>query len=171
MTIYFHTKSRSMEIRPLSFDDVDSMWVINEQGLPGTGQVSKHELANLLELSVLSIGAFHQGELAGFVICLSPRTSYGSLNYAWFNKRFDEFIYVDRIAVRTNSRDGGVGTLLYQEVINYSEKYDMMITAEVSLKPPNEGSMRFHYRFGFRDVGILEHESKSVTLMIRENRI
>ena len=160
-----------MEIRSLTQVDISSIWEINEQGLPGTGKVSPEEISHLLDISELSLGVYKGQKLLGFVLCLLPKTNYGSLNYAWFNEKYDEFIYVDRIAVRTNSRDRGVGSLLYQEVINYSEKYDVMITAEVSLKPPNEGSMRFHYRFGFRDVGILEHESKSVTLMIRENRI
>jgi len=160
-----------MEIRSLTRVDINSMWEINEQGLPGTGKVSLEEISHLLDISELALGV-HEGEkLLGFVLCLLPETNYGSLNYAWFNERYDEFIYVDRIAVRTNSRDRGVGSLLYREVINYSEKHGVMITAEVSLKPLNEGSMRFHYRFGFRDVGILEHASKSVTLMIRENRI
>ena len=157
-----------MEIRPLSFDDVDSMWVINEQGLPGTGQVSKHELANLLDLSVLSIGAFHQGELAGFVICLSPGTSYGSLNYAWFNKRFDEFIYVDRIAVSEEHRNHGIGTDLYGCVISYSQQHNAPITAEVNSEPPNPGSMRFHVRQKFEEIGTLQHEHKAVTMLMRK---
>ena len=75
------------------------MWVINEEGLPGTGQVSQEALAELLDLAVLSLGAYQQGTLVGFVICLPPGTRYGSPNYAWFNTKLDTFIYVDRIAV------------------------------------------------------------------------
>ena len=75
-----------METRPLSQHDVESAWAINEQGLPGTGQVSQQELSNLLNLSVLSIGAFQEGEMLGFVICLSPEQPmvvsimHGSIN-------------------------------------------------------------------------------------------
>ncbi len=157
-----------MEIRPLSSLDVSSMWRINEQGLPGTGKVSHEEINQILNISELALGVFEGQKLLGFVLCLLPNTNYGSLNYAWFDERYDEFIYVDRIAVCSSNRSRGIGSLLYQEVISYSIKHDIMIAAEVSLKPPNEGSMRFHYRFGFFEIGILEHESKSVTLMIRE---
>tara|TARA_A100001234_G_C12466148_1_gene317318 strand:+ start:127 stop:624 length:498 start_codon:yes stop_codon:yes gene_type:complete len=160
-----------MEIRSLTHVDLNSMWEINEQGLPGTGKVSIEEISNLLDISELALGVYQDEQLLGFVLCLLPKTNYGSLNYAWFNQRYDEFIYVDRIAVSIHNRDRGIGSLLYQEVIKYSERNNVMITAEVSLKPPNEGSMRFHHRFGFRDVGVLEHESKSVTLMTRENRV
>ena len=69
-----------METRPLSQSDVHSIWSINEQGLPGTGQVSEQEVSDLLKLSTLSIGIFQNEELVGFVICLSPRTEYKSLN-------------------------------------------------------------------------------------------
>ena len=61
-----------METRPLSQNDVPSMWAINEQGLPGTGQVSEQELSDLLNLSILSLGVFRNENLLGFVICLSP---------------------------------------------------------------------------------------------------
>ena len=46
----------AMDIRVLSLDDVEAMWAINEEGLPGTGQVSAKELAVLLDLASYSIG-------------------------------------------------------------------------------------------------------------------
>ena len=56
---------------PLSPIDVPMMWEINEQGLPGTGQVTQQEMAALLELSELSLGAYQDNKLAGFVLCLA----------------------------------------------------------------------------------------------------
>lgn len=155
-----------METRPLSQNDVHSMWSINEQGLPGTGQVSEQEVSDLLKLSTLSIGAFREEELLGFVICLSPGTDYKSLNYAWFNNKYDAFIYVDRIAVSLDQRDEGIGSKLYEEVIAYSQENAIPVAAEVNLNPPNPGSMRFHYRFGFEEVGIFHHKEKSVTMLL-----
>ena len=157
-----------MDISVLSQSDVQSIWAINEQGLPGTGQVSEQELSDLLNLSTLSLGAFREGELLGFVICLSPGTTYSSLNYAWFNKKYNDFIYVDRIAVSLDQRGEGIGSKLYEEVIAYSLDNRIPIAAEVNLNPPNPGSMRFHNRFGFHEVGVLHHEEKSVTMLMRE---
>ena len=39
-----------MEIRSLTHVDLNSMWEINEQGLPGTGKVSIEEISNLEDL-------------------------------------------------------------------------------------------------------------------------
>lgn len=154
----------------LSNNDVPMMWEINEQGLPGTGQVTQEEMAALLELSEVSLGAYQDGKLAGFVLCLLPKTQYGSLNYAWFNQRYEQFIYVDRIAVAKDSRNSGIGTLLYQQVFDYAREHNIPVTAEVSLKPSNEGSDRFHLRHGFVTVGELDHGDKAVTMYIKDKK-
>tara|TARA_B100000767_G_C19684157_1_gene500957 strand:+ start:672 stop:1151 length:480 start_codon:yes stop_codon:yes gene_type:complete len=159
-----------MDFRELREEDISGIWEINEQGLPGTGQVNQAEIKALLELSELTLGAFSDGELLGFVICLLPRTDYGSLNYSWFNERYDHFIYVDRIAIAENHRNMGIGSKIYQEVVIYATQHGIPIAAEVSLEPPNPGSMRFHHRYGFNEVGVLTHDSKSVTMMLRSSR-
>ena len=156
-----------MDLRELQNEDISEIWEINEQGLPGTGKVNHEEIKALLEISELAIGVFENSKLLGFVICLLPGTNYGSLNYAWFNKKYDKFIYVDRIAVLQTHRNQSIGSLIYQKVVDYSKQHKVPIAAEVSLDPPNPGSMRFHYRFDFTEVGVFEHESKSVTMMLR----
>ena len=55
------------------------MWQINEQGLPGVGQVDETQISDLITLSNLAIGVEDTGVLAGFVLCLPPGTRYGSL--------------------------------------------------------------------------------------------
>lgn len=155
-----------LEIRQLGKSDVDSIWKINEDGLPGTGKVSLEEIEALLGFSSLAVGAYHGEKLAGFVICLPPKTAYGSLNYAWFNQRYKEFLYVDRIAVATQYQNQKIGTLLYDFVKRNARENGIPVTAEVNIQPPNPGSMRFHDRHGFQQVGVLEHDEKSVALFV-----
>ena len=157
-----------MESRPLLHEDASSVWIINEQGLPGTGKVTVEEISYLIDISDVSLGVFEQDKMVGFVICLSPNLEYGSLNYAWFNENYDEFLYVDRIAVATEHRNNGIGSFIYQKLIDISEQKQIPITAEVNLEPPNPGSMRFHHRFDFSEVGVLNHLDKSVTMFLRQ---
>ncbi len=159
-----------MEFRSLVTEDIPSVWRINEEGLPGTGKVSEEEIAILLELSELSLGAYEGGKLLGFVICLLPETEYGSLNYAWFNQKFQQFLYVDRIAVTEEHRSREIGSSLYAKVFFEANRLRVPVAAEVSLEPPNPGSMRFHFRHEFQEVGVLRHESKSVTMMMRPHQ-
>ena len=163
-------KNRTPLTSKLNSTHTNQMCKINEQGLPGTGKVNLQEMEKLLELSELSLGAFDDKKLLGFVLCLLPKTEYGSLNYAWFNQRYDQFIYVDRIAVARDSRNSGIGTLLYQQVFDYATQHGIPVTAEVSLKPSNEGSDRFHLRHGFVTVGKLDHGGKVVTMYIKDKK-
>ena len=159
-----------MEIRNLAPANIEAIWAINEQGLPGTGRVSEQEISDLLQFSSLSVGVFDGNELLGFVICLPPGTRYGSLNYQWFNDHYNAFVYVDRITVSTLHRNRGVGTKLYETVVAYSKEKNIPIAAEVNLNPPNPGSIRFHERFNFEQVGVLHHDEKSVTMLLRKVR-
>jgi len=158
-----------MKTRVLTKEDSPSLWKINEEGLPGTGKVSEDEIKSLLDYSELSIGAFDGEKLLGFVICLPPGTEYASLNYAWFNQRYDDFLYVDRIAVSQNHRNKNVGSSLYAEVISVSVQNEVPIAAEVNLTPPNPGSLRFHERNGFAEVGVFSHGRKAVKMLLRPN--
>ncbi len=154
--------------RELTPQDLPAMWRINEEGLPGVGEVSPEALGDLLTLCELPIGAYLNDELVGFVLCLLPGTRYGSPNYAWFNARYGTFLYVDRIAVATKARDHGIGSALYGRVATYADARSSPVVAEVSLVPPNPGSLRFHGRHGFSQVGVLEHPNQQVAMMFRE---
>jgi len=158
-----------MLLRPLSAADSEALWSINEEGLPGVGKVSQTELANLVDLAELALGAFHEEQLVGFVICLSPGTAYSSLNYGWFNDRYDEFLYVDRVAVAQAFRGRQVGTTLYQSVFAHAQRSSKPVAAEVNLHPPNPGSMRFHHRNGFAEVGTIDHGSYRVCTLLRSS--
>lgn len=156
----------NLVIRDVDDEDIPMMLEINEQGLPGTGKVDIEQLSKLREISEFTIGAYENGKIIGFVICLLPKQDYASLNYAWFNERYDDFIYVDRIAVDESRRNHQVGTKLYSRVKQYAEDANIPVAAEVSLMPPNKGSDRFHLRNGFTEVGKFHTQDKSVTMYL-----
>ena len=149
-------------------EDVAAMWQINEQGLPGVGKVSMDAMAELINLSHLPLGVVKENTLMGFVLCLLPKTAYKSLNYAWFNQRYDAFLYVDRIAIGSAYQNQGLGSLLYQQVSAHAHEHDWPVAAEVNLDPPNPGSMRFHHRNGFIQIGTLQHVDKHVAMMMKD---
>ena len=147
--------------------DISAIWEINQQGLPGTGEVTHEEIEGLLKLASFAVGIFEHEELLGFVICMPPGTQYASPNYSWFNDKYDSFVYVDRIAVSEQHRNKSIGAHLYDFVVEIAKNIGAPVVAEVSLNPPNPGSMRFHSRFQFEEVGVLHHGTKSVTMLMR----
>ena len=154
-------------IRNLRIDNLEAMLEINDQGLPGTGKVSIEEMAALLSIADLAIGWFDGENLRGFVICLSPNVDYGSPNYAWFNQRYREFVYVDRVAVADGYRGIGIGSELYASVLEFASTQNLPVAAEVSLNPPNPGSDKFHQRHGFTQLTAVDYGDKAVTMYIK----
>ena len=102
-----------MEIRPLSDLMSKRCGKSMNKACLELGKSMSKDLLNLLEYSEISVGAFDDMELRGYVICLPPATEYGSLNYGWFNSNMEDFLYVDRIAVAQIHRDKGIGSMLY----------------------------------------------------------
>ncbi len=155
-------------IKTLQPHHCEWVWRINEEGLPGVGKVSQSEVQTLIKMAHLPLGCFIDGILIGFCLCLLPGTPYGSRNYRWFNQRHDSFLYVDRIAVRTDHRNSGVGGALYERVFNEADAHGWSVAAEVNTEPPNPGSMRFHMHHGFERIGTLDHGSTSVAMLLKQ---
>jgi len=139
-------------IRDLGPTDIEAATAINNANTPAVGEADAEHLAHLLGQSVIALAAVTPGdELAGFCIVLGPGADYGSVNYRWFTERYDDFVYLDRVAVAETARNAGVGTALYAEVERRAAAPWFLL--EVNLRPRNDGSLRFHHRLGFREVG------------------
>jgi predicted GNAT superfamily acetyltransferase len=107
------------------------------------------------------------GQLAGFLIGLRPGLPYDSLNYRWFSENYDDFGYVDRVAVAPTARRLGVASRLYQDFAATLRGNVEVMTCEVNIRPPNESSMRYHEQHGFVRVATQETDGgkKEVALL------
>ena len=140
-----------MIIRDITAADLSSIHAINEAAAPGVHGESLEQLAAITRESCIAILAEVGGVVAAFVQVLPPRADYESTNYRWFSMRFDDFVYLDRVAVAADQRGRGIGSRLYEEVERRTRA--AWITLEVNLRPRNDGSLRFHARKGFRRGG------------------
>lgn len=154
-----------MQIRPIEDRDLDQVLELNQASRPALGDLDMERLRGLVALCAFALVAEEEERVAGFVLALEPGQPYDSLNYRWLEQRFDDHVYVDRIAVGTTGR--GLGAALYEELARLVG--NRRISCEVNLRPSNEGSVRFHEREGFVEVGQQETEGgkKRVSLMAR----
>jgi predicted GNAT superfamily acetyltransferase len=94
------------------------------------------------------------GEIAAFLLALREGSMYESLNYRWFARHYDRFLYIDRVVVASQSRGTGIGRLLYADVFAIAGRSQVAhVTCEYDIDPPNEASRRFHEGLRFREVG------------------
>jgi uncharacterized protein len=142
-------------LRPIGDADLPAVVALNELEVPRVGPLGGAGLAALMASCDLAVLAEDSaGSLAGFVLALAPGRDYASENYRFFSRRATDFLYVDRVAVAPRARRQGVATALYGAVeARAREQGRQEVTCEVNLRPPNPGSLAFHRRLGFVEVG------------------
>ncbi len=147
----------SPRIRPYAPDDLDALVAINDAAYPAVPVTGRTELAALAELAVPRL-VVDDGAPAGFLFALPPGRDYDSENYRWFSERAERtgrgFLYVDRIVLAPRLQSQGFGPRLYAAVFEAARAAGHPeVLCEVNVEPPNPGSLAFHGRLGFREVG------------------
>jgi uncharacterized protein len=141
-------------LRRLLADDAGSLASLNDAAHPAVPLTTEDEMGRLLTLSTLALGLEIDGALAGFVLAMAAGLDYDSENYRWFEARGVDHLYVDRIVVAESQRGRGWGPLLYAAVFDEARARGCdEVTCEVNLEPPNPGSLSFHRRLGFDQIG------------------
>ena len=143
-------------VRNIETADLQRVLEINNANTPGVSELTKNELQTDLSNSLHALAIDNeQGEVCAFCITFDPSAPDAGDNHRWFAERYKSFVYLDRIAIDSNHQNRGLGALLYQSVeqhmLNSAEH--TLLCCEVNLEPPNPGSLRFHQRIGFAEVG------------------
>jgi predicted GNAT superfamily acetyltransferase len=145
-------------LRPYRDADLDALVAINDEAYPAVPITPPEELAELIAMSSVRVVVDVDGEPGGFVLGMPPGLDYASENYTFFSARSHEldrgFVYVDRIVLAPRLRSRGLGPQLYAAVIDEARRVGAAeVLCEVNVEPPNPGSLAFHTRLGFVEVG------------------
>ena len=143
-------------VRNIKIADLARVLEINNANTPGVSELTFAELETDLDNSLHALAIDNeQGEVCAFCITFDPGAPDAGDNHRWFAERYESFVYLDRIAIDSNHQNRGLGALLYQSVEQHMLKSaeHSLLCCEVNLEPPNPGSLRFHQRIGFTEVG------------------
>jgi predicted GNAT superfamily acetyltransferase len=160
-----------LAIRPGVEADLDRLLVLNNAAVPAVNELDRGDLQRFLKIAPHFQVAVIWDRPVGLMIALAPGLDYGSLNYRWFEERYDGFLYIDRVVVDPDVRSAGIGAALYRNLeLVARERGISRLACEVNLRPSNDRSLRFHERLGFRGVGTQDTENgaKTVQLMVWE---
>jgi predicted GNAT superfamily acetyltransferase len=160
-----------MLLRAYRSDDLEVIHRINEAAVPAVGTETIEDLGLIAEQSTIALVAEVDGTVTGFCLVLAPGAAYDSINYLWFNERYEQFVYLDRVAIRPEFQGRGLGRAMYAEVARLAREQHPAathFTLEVNLRPRNEQSLAFHARLGFEEVGRQETDyGTRVSLMTK----
>ena len=154
----------------LKTDTIDLPYIqdLNQHALPAVSSITINDMTQFLEMADYFRIIKVKNDIAGFLIALMPGKDYHSPNYKWFEKRYSQFMYVDRIVIDPSFQSKGLGRAFYNNLKIFSRRDTPIITCEVNLKPKNDGSLLFHKKYGFEQVGTQETDGgkKEVSLMV-----
>jgi uncharacterized protein len=106
-------------------------------------------------------------EIEAFAFAFGPGSTYQSVNYRWHAERFADFLYLDRIAVSPRLRRQGIASALYDAIEAQAASHGRMV-CEVYCDPPNEESLAFHERRGYREIGFLTQPNGHQSVMLEK---
>jgi len=154
-------------IEKTSSSDLEKILILNQNALPAVSSVTLKEMQHFINIVEYFKTIKVNNKIAGFLIALTPGKDYQSVNYKWFEKKYDSFMYVDRIVISPIFQVKGLGTAFYNDLSNFSKRIVPRITCEVNINPPNKESVLFHTKYGFKQVGtqFTDSGTKEVSLM------
>ena len=160
-------------IRNATGEDLETVLQLNESEVPHVGRVSLGNMQDFLAKAVyFRVACKADGQIMAFLIGLDPYTDYHSPNFLWFCDHYENFAYIDRIAVAATARRQGVAEALYADFSNATRDWSKHLCCEVNIRPENPVSMAFHQRLGFRQVDTLESNNgaKEVAFLLKPAR-
>jgi predicted GNAT superfamily acetyltransferase len=143
-------------VRGLEIADLSRVLEINNANTPGVSELTMAELETDLNHALHALAIENESsEVCAFCVTFAPDAPDAGDNHRWFAERYKSFVYLDRIAIDPNHQNRGLGALLYQSVEQHmlASADHSLLCCEVNLEPPNPGSLRFHQRIGFTEVG------------------
>ncbi len=155
-------------IRDVREHELDSVLALNNAAGPAILPLDAAKLRQLFATAEYFRVAERDSSLAGFLIGFGGQARHDSSNFGWFTQRHSDFFYIDRVAVASRRRGGGVGRALYADVQSYAEVRYPHLACEVFLQPGTDHALLFHGSFGFREVGqhvMPEHGLRAAMLM------
>ena len=143
-----------MIIRNAAASDFAAILALNDESVHFLSPLSAVRLEALHRSAAYHKVVDVAGEIAAFLLAFREGAPYDSPNYLWFVERYSRFLYIDRIVVAPAHRGAGFGAKLYDDIAAFASRSGApWLTCEFDIEPPNPGSMRFHERMGFREVG------------------
>lgn len=147
-------KEKDLMIRNAGKEDFSEILRMNQESVHFLSPMDLEKLEYLDEESDYHKVVVVNGKVAAFCLAFREGSDYDSVNYQWFSRKYDQFLYVDRVVVDLSMQGRGLGELIYRDVFQHAADSPVpRVTAEIDVQPPNPVSLKFHEKFGFREVG------------------
>lgn len=157
----------TVSIRGFRAGDLAALLAMNAGAVPAVNDLSAEELTDQIAEARACIVAVKDEMPVGFLLCYDETADYDSRNFKWLQGNVARFFYTDRICVAPELRGHRIGEALYQGLFDRFAAEGQPFVCEVNTRPANPGSVRFHQRLGFREIGTADYGDKAVVYLQR----
>lgn len=144
-----------MKIMLRQYQEKDKIDILrlNKTSVQVLSPMDSNRFSELRKMCALLIIAEQSGSVVGFLMGFTAGANYTSPNYQWFSNNTENFLYIDRIVVSSETRGLGIGKKLYFEAKNWAISKSLnKLVAEIDIEPPNKSSLLFHRKLGFYEL-------------------
>ena len=110
----------AINIRRATPADFAQVLALNEDSVRFLSPMNAERLALLHGQAAYHSVVETNGQVGAFLMAHRNGSAYDSENFAWFARRYDDFFYIDRIAVSAALQGQGVGRMLYEHLFAFS---------------------------------------------------
>lgn len=157
------------QIRKVRHNDLEAALALNESVVPHVNSISLQKMSWFAEHADYFRVVDGGSDIAGLLIGFRPGSAYDSPYYRWFCDNFDDFAYVDRVAIANTARRRGLASRLYRDFESHFQGQVPRLACEVNLLPANDTSIAFHQRLGFDTVeeAVIEPGKRAVARLVK----
>lgn len=159
-----------MDIRNIETQHLPAILALNEISVAVLSPLNEEKLQRLIAIATVAKVVVVNETVAAFVLAFTENVEYESTNYQWFNQKYSQFLYIDRIVVADTFRGKKLASHIYDYLLDWAGDHSVpRLVAEIDIQPPNEASLQFHQKYGFSELEQLKHNPhKIVSLQGRE---
>lgn len=160
----------SLAIRSALPADIPAIVAINAAGRPRVYPLTPGTTAVTLATAPYVVVAELDGRVVGYMIGYTSDDVCEGDEFAWFQGRLPQFLYIDQIAVAPPARRVRVGARLYAHAASQARAHAIpALVCDINLDPPNPASLQFHARLGFQEVAvIMTRDGRTVSLQRKD---
>ena len=140
-------------VRKTNREDFSAIRSLNDAVVTLTSPMDESRITSLYAMSCYHRVVEEDGIVSAFLLVFGAGSGYDSPHYQWFDERYNNYAYVDRIVVHRRAQGRGLGRRLYEDLFAWAAQRRLdKIVCEYNAAPVNDVSRKFHQALGFREI-------------------
>lgn len=149
------------------------LWKLNEAAGAEAFSLPESQFAELVGQSDCVVERWQGkpgGKLSGFLLGIGAGRAVENFGYMWFQTRFDNFLYVDRVVTVADARRRGMATAMLMEVMQWCRERGIdNLVCQVRDRPANPAGHALCKKLGFTPLESVMLPSRDIVTMYQRS--